>query len=105
MKRPMSKKKMTAELLEPFVWPEEIKDLSAWENETYWASNREQYQTQKRAQPEAIMEPNLKHRKSIAEQAKELLEGKTQWKPTWQSLSSEATIIEGQKPRQSSILP
>jgi len=95
---------MTAELVEPFVWPEEIKDLSPWENEEYWKSAIEQREFQKTLQPEAILRPNEKHRKSIAEQAKELLEGKTQWKPTWQSIPTEARVLQGEKPVISSAL-
>lgn len=102
LKRPMSKKRMTAELVEPFVWPEEIKDLSPWENESFWTSHKEQIAFQKTLQPESILRPNEKHRKSIAEQAKELLEGKAQWKPTWQSIPTEARVLEGKKPRPSS---
>jgi len=30
--------------------------------------------------------PNVEHRKSIAQQAQELLKGKTKWAPTWQAL-------------------
>ena len=95
---------MTAELVEPFVWPEEVKDLSPWENDMYWTSAIEQREFQKALQPEAILRPNEKHRKSIAEQAKELLEGKAQWKPTWQSIPTEARVLEGEKPRMSSDL-
>jgi large subunit ribosomal protein L23 len=102
LKRPMSKKKMTVELVEPFVWPEEIEDLSPWENETYWTSAREQMAFQRTLMPDAILKPNEQHRKSIAEQAKELLKGKTQWKPTWMSIPNEARVLKGQKPQPSS---
>lgn len=98
LKRPQSKKQMTVELVEPFVWPEKIDDLSPWENEFFWTSQKEQMEFQRTLQPEAILNPNEKHRKSIAEQAKELLEGKTQWKPTWQSIPTEARVLEGEKP-------
>ena len=88
---------MTAELVEPFVWPEAIKDLSPWENEGYWKSNKGQFDFQKTLQPDAILRPNEKQRKSIAEQAKELLEGKARWKPTWQSIPMDARVIEGER--------
>jgi large subunit ribosomal protein L23 len=109
LKRPMSKKKMTVELVEPFVWPEEIEDLSPWEGETFWSSGKESLAFQKTLQPDAIMKPNEKHRKSIAEQAKDLLEGKTQWKPTWSSIPTETRVLNGQKPQpysaDSQVLP
>ena len=98
LKRPMSKKKMTVELVEPFVWPEEIKDLSQWENENYWKMTTDQMAYQKKLQPEAILKPNEDHRKSIAKQAKELLKGTRQWKPTWMSIPVEARVLKGDEP-------
>jgi large subunit ribosomal protein L23 len=93
----MSKKRMTVELVEPFVWPEVIEDLSPWENETYWSSTKDQVEFQRTLQPEATIKPKEGHRKSIAEQAKELLEGRTQWKPTWMSIPNEARVLKGEK--------
>lgn len=94
----MSTKKMTVELVEPFVWPAEIEDLSPWENESYWSSTKEQLAFQRALQPEAMLRPNDEHRKSIAEQAKELLEGKSQWKPTWMSIATEAKVLQQGRP-------
>lgn len=34
------------------------------------------------------------HRKSIAEQAQEILEGKAKWGPTWQSLPGQAKFMK-----------
>lgn len=35
--------------------------------------------------------PNRKHRKSIAQQAQDLLKGKVKWAPTWQVLENQPT--------------
>lgn len=93
---------MTVELVEPFVWPDEIKDLSPWENDTYWTSTKEQLEFQKTMQRESILRPNETHRRSIAEQAKELLEGKTQWRPTWMSVPTMARAFTREKQSASS---
>jgi hypothetical protein len=43
--------------------------------------------------------PNKDHRKSIAEQAKDLLAGKTAWKPTWESMSTDSRILKPFDPK------
>lgn len=35
------------------------------------------------------------HRKTIAEQAQAILEGKAQWSPTWKSLPDKAKVMKG----------
>jgi large subunit ribosomal protein L23 len=39
-----------------------------------------------KAQPKATLKPNTDEREAFEQQAKELLEGKTVWRPTWQAL-------------------
>lgn len=95
LRRPMAKKKMTVELVEPFVWPDEIKDFTAWEKESYWETAKENMEAQRKMQADAILKPNEKQRKSIAEQAKEMLQGKRTWKPTWQSLPTDVRVMQG----------
>ena len=95
--RPMAQKKMTVELVEPFVWPEEVKNFEAWEKDSYWQTAKENMEAQRAMAPESILRPNVKQRKSIAEQAKELLEGKARWKPTWQSIPSDLRVMQGAK--------
>lgn len=97
MRRPASKKKMTVELVKPFVWPEPVQDLSPWDNEQYWAIAKQQSEAQKEISPDAILLPNEKQRKSIAVQAKELLEGKATWKPTWQSIPADVKVMQGSR--------
>jgi len=86
----------------PFVWPKEPTDFSAygsiysraqdivmlivifrWDKETYDAANHDAKKDQEQFSPrpkttlpeDAVL---------IEDQAKELLEGKKKWKPTWQ---------------------
>jgi len=80
---------MTVEMQEPFVWPESPEDMTPWDNEHYTKS--EEYQ--KNAKPEATgrrskhaLEPDEEDRGAFEKQAKELLEGKRVWRPTWQAL-------------------
>jgi len=82
----MAKKKMTVEMTEPFVWPEEPDDLSPWEKETYYQAQKEQTKFQDSLAPDAARKAPEAKRKLLAEQAKLMLEGKETWKPTWQAL-------------------
>ena len=95
LKRPMAKKKMTVELVEPFVWPEEVEDLSPWEQDTYWAGMKYGLARQRLASPDSVLKPKEEHRKSIAQQARELLEGKAVWKPTWTEIPKDVRVLQG----------
>ncbi|KAL2006183.1 hypothetical protein VTN00DRAFT_9837 [Thermoascus crustaceus] len=86
LRRPQSKKRMTIEMTEPFVWPEPPKDMSPWEKDQFFKAEEYQEEQSNRQQPRAAMEPNKAEREAYAEQAKELLEGKRRWRPTWQAL-------------------
>ncbi|OQD76448.1 hypothetical protein PENDEC_c004G03575 [Penicillium decumbens] len=87
-RRPKSEKRMTVELREPFVWPEEPTDLSRWEKES-WDSG-ERFQTQMRRENrqrgDAAEKPDEKMRKAFKEQAEELKQDKEAWRPTWKVL-------------------
>jgi hypothetical protein len=48
--------------------------------------------------------PNKSHRKSIAEQAKDLLAGKTVWKPTWESMPTDSRIIKPFDPKKLGVV-
>jgi len=89
---------MTVELVDPFVWPEANEDLSPWERDTFYKGLAHSIETNKKREEGAATEPNKTHRKSIAEQAKELLKGK-QWKPTWESLPTDSRILKPFDPR------
>ena len=65
-----------------FVWPEEEKDLEAWDKKTYDEAMKQQEREQEMMGPNAKMLPKA-DRRSIAEQAKALLEGREVWRPSW----------------------
>ncbi|KAJ9496535.1 mitochondrial 54S ribosomal protein YmL41 [Exophiala xenobiotica] len=84
--RPASIKKMTVQLAKPFVYPEEIKDLDPWERDDFWTAMKAEFARQRMRSSWGTTKPNVEHRKSIAQQAQDLLKGKTKWAPTWQAL-------------------
>ncbi|EEP80384.1 conserved hypothetical protein [Uncinocarpus reesii 1704] len=86
LRRPMSKKKMTVELTEPFVWPEEPTDYSPWERDTYFDAKKSQDDFQEAHGHDAAMKAPERERELLAEQATRLKAGKEAWQPTWQTL-------------------
>ncbi|KAL1955152.1 hypothetical protein VTO42DRAFT_8967 [Malbranchea cinnamomea] len=86
LRRPMSRKKMTVEMTEPFVWPEEPTDMSPWEKDTFFEVQKAQEEYSEAHAPDAAMKVPEHKRKSLAEQAQRILEGKEEWKPTWKAL-------------------
>lgn len=93
--RPKAKKKMTVQLVEPFIWPEQVTDFEEWEKEEYWRLGRAQLENQRLQGQWGEMNPDRRHRKSVAEQARELMEGKRVWKPTWQSIPADERVLKG----------
>ncbi|QSS55359.1 mitochondrial 54S ribosomal protein YmL41 [Histoplasma capsulatum var. duboisii H88] len=86
-RRPMARKKMTVEMTEPFVWPEEPEDYKPWEKDRYFEAKKLQEDASESIAPDAKNKPMpQKRRDTIAEQAKRLLEGKEEWQPTWKAL-------------------
>ncbi|KAI9797131.1 MAG: hypothetical protein M1833_005646 [Piccolia ochrophora] len=83
--RPRSIKKMTVQMEMPFVWPDEPQDLTAWDKEAFDATQKAQKQEQERMYPELEGKPSPE-RRSIAEQARELLQGRAPWTPTWEDV-------------------
>ncbi|KAI9829859.1 MAG: hypothetical protein M1819_005957 [Sarea resinae] len=88
--RPKAIKKMTVEMDKPFVWPEEPADFSPWDKERMEAAQKSQKEYRESFLPDANQKP-AKGKKSLAEQAKALLEGKERWKPQPEE-EDEATI-------------
>ncbi|KAK2850719.1 hypothetical protein FQN49_005387 [Arthroderma sp. PD_2] len=86
MRRQMAKKKMTIEMTEPFVWPEEPKDFAPWERDTFFEAKKMQEDYQESQSHDAPMKAPTRKRELLAEQAKEMLSGKEHWQPTWQTL-------------------
>ncbi|RVX70717.1 hypothetical protein B0A52_05367 [Exophiala mesophila] len=88
-------KKMTVQLVNPFVWPEEITDLKPWDHEEFWRTS-----ILSRKEMEAQMEMPLKadsvQRAALKREAKSVIAGKStsQWKPTWHELHSSAKVMD-----------
>ncbi|MCJ1472422.1 hypothetical protein MMC13_001070 [Lambiella insularis] len=90
--RPRSVKKMTVEMGVadlgegatggPFVWPEEEKDLEAWDKTAWDAAQKTQEAENEKFGPKKGQLPRG-DRQTMAEQAKALLEGKMIWRPSW----------------------
>ena len=66
----------------PFVWPEEERNLEAWDKKTYDEAAREQRRMNEQNGPDRMLLPKA-DRRSIAEQARALLEGREVWRPSW----------------------
>ncbi|KAB8229098.1 54S ribosomal protein L23, mitochondrial [Aspergillus alliaceus] len=86
IRRPMSKKKMTIEMTQPFVWPEAPKDMSDWEHNQFHAAEKYQSEIQDMHRPDAGTKVDTASREAYAEEAKKLLDGSKTWRPTWQAL-------------------
>ncbi|PLB47272.1 ribosomal protein L23 family protein [Aspergillus steynii IBT 23096] len=85
-RRPMSKKKMTVEMKQPFVWPETPKDMAPWENEQFHRAAKYQKQLSDSQRPEAGTKPDKDAREAYEQEAKKLLDGSKSWRPTWRAL-------------------
>ncbi|KAL4931535.1 mitochondrial 54S ribosomal protein uL23m [Aspergillus undulatus] len=87
LRRPKSKKRMTVEMKEPFVWPEVPEKMDAWEKDQYHKAAKFQKQSQDENNPTKLrVEPKEGEHEAFDEQAKQLLNGEKAWRPTWQAL-------------------
>ncbi|GAQ44253.1 hypothetical protein AtubIFM55763_011535 [Aspergillus tubingensis] len=86
IRRPQSKKKMTVEMKEAFVWPEAPKDMAPWEKDQFFKAQKYQEEIQDKQKPDAGMKADEKEREVYKEDAKKLLEGAKPWRPTWRAL-------------------
>ncbi|RMJ28512.1 hypothetical protein PHISP_00639 [Aspergillus sp. HF37] len=86
LRRPMSTKKMTVEMTEPFVWPEVPEDMSPWEQEQFNKAHEYQRERQQAQRPDNITKPDEQAREAFDNAAKEVREEKKTWRPTWQAL-------------------
>ncbi|PYH96283.1 ribosomal protein L23 family protein [Aspergillus ellipticus CBS 707.79] len=86
LRRPESKKKMTVEMKEPFVWPEVPQEMDAWEKDQFFKAAKYQQKLQDGQKPDAATKPDEGSRDAMAEEAKKLLSGSKTWRPTWQAL-------------------
>ncbi|KAL2070219.1 hypothetical protein VTL71DRAFT_13245 [Oculimacula yallundae] len=78
--RPRAIKKMLVEMEKPFVWPETPKTFEKWDKKTYDEAQKGQQSDAETVQPDFREKPT-RERKSIAEQAKQLIKGKASWRP------------------------
>ncbi|CEL03246.1 hypothetical protein ASPCAL04403 [Aspergillus calidoustus] len=86
LRRPQSKKRMTVEMKEPFVWPEAPEDMAPWEKDQFFKAAEYQDNIQKSQQFENKTKPNEAEREAFEAEAKKLLDGSKPWRPTWQAL-------------------
>ncbi|ESZ93849.1 hypothetical protein SBOR_5790 [Sclerotinia borealis F-4128] len=92
--RPRSIKRMMVEMERPFVWPEEPKDFSDWDQEKVKARQEYEEELQRSTYPDAKQKPT-NERISIAEQARAILQGKEKWKSTlntWVNVGGEKEV-------------
>ncbi|KAL4802299.1 putative mitochondrial ribosomal protein L23 [Aspergillus unguis] len=85
-RRPKSRKRMTVEMDEPFVWPELPESMEAWEKDQFFKAAQYQKEVQDTQRPEAPMQEPKDVRAAYEEEAKKLLGGEKAWRPTWQAL-------------------
>ncbi|KAJ5654052.1 54S ribosomal protein [Penicillium lividum] len=87
-RRPKSEKRMTVELRDEFVWPEEPKDLAKWEKEAWDSITKANHEEQKKNSQKghAAEKPDKKMIEAFEKQAKELKNDKMTWQPTWKTL-------------------
>jgi len=88
---------MTIEMERPFVWPEEPKgeDLEKWDKKNYDAVKAYREDQESPFRPNARQIAPTKERDSIASQAKAMLKGKEEWKPTgsiWENVGEEVEV-------------
>jgi len=74
---------MTIEMERPFVWPEEPENFDLWDKETYQAANTNRDDDEGSQGPDAVLQ-RPRDSRSIAAQAKALLEGKERWREEWE---------------------
>lgn len=70
-----------------------------WEHDSYWNEMKARIRENREDSDWGRLNPNYDHRKSIAVQAKELLEGKTKWAPTWQNFPQDIRAMQGLPPK------
>uniref|UniRef100_A0A093Y6Q7 Large ribosomal subunit protein uL23m n=1 Tax=Talaromyces marneffei PM1 TaxID=1077442 RepID=A0A093Y6Q7_TALMA len=72
LRRPKSKKKMTIEMREPFVWPEAPEDKSAWQPDQFYRLREHSQAYQEASQPSAAAKPVKDEAETFENQAKAL---------------------------------
>ncbi|MCJ1324114.1 hypothetical protein MMC10_000776 [Thelotrema lepadinum] len=100
--RTRSTKRMIVELGEgehggPFVWPDEVKDFEAWDKDMFKAGHgaQEQLSETKYMKQKSFGMLGKQDEDKVREQAKALLEGREEWRPTWMDLKSAKGLSMG----------
>ena len=57
-----------------------------WERDQFFKAAQYQNDIQDKSRPEAATEPDKVEQQTFEEEAKQMLEGKKTWRPTWQAL-------------------
>jgi len=78
--RPKAIKHMTVEMDRPFVWPKDPESWEAWNKDIY---NELQDDADNRDKPQTMKKEAKKEMGTLANQARDLLQGKKKWKPTY----------------------
>src|SRR6266536_4301196 len=84
--KPNSTKKMVVYMKEGFVWPAELTEEQLnenWQKDMYHASEKESRREQETMREDASKRVKVRERRSIAEQAADVLRGKERWRPSW----------------------
>ena len=89
------RKKMTAELAIPFVWPAELKgsDLAPWEPDQYNELMNRMEQDNERQQGGNNLQRDHELRLKLKEQAAIILKGEEIWQPTWTAFKENKKIM------------
>lgn len=59
---------------------------NSWERDQFFKAAQYQNEIQDKSRPEAATEPDKVEQNSYEKEAKQMLEGKKTWRPTWQAL-------------------
>lgn len=99
LRRTKSKKEMTVQLVEPFEFPAKDAevDREAFNTDEYYDSIKRQREFEMKMGDAYGTYIDKAHRQKIAEQAREIAEGKVAWAPTWQQLPEAKRMITGRR--------
>ena len=98
---------MTVEMApgKPFVWPEEPDDLAPWGNNLQATKEAEKEQERRRTEPKEEDEAKVRkergerERGSMSGRARALLEGRKEWRPSWEEHGGQALVAMGREGR------
>ena len=79
------------------MWPDEVKDFEAWDKDMFKAGHgaQEQLSETKYMKQKSFGMLGKQDEDKVREQAKALLEGREEWRPTWMDLKSAKGLSMG----------